>query len=360
MKSDTYRKLAAALDRIPNGFASTESGVELELLATMFDEPEAALGAVMSLEAEAPSAIAERAGVAAEAAAEILERMVGKGLIRALRSEDAVLYGLIPFVVGVYENQLGRMDETMAALFEKYYLEVRGGAMTSGSPPVHRVIPVDEAIPQDLEIFPYEQAVGFIERARAWGVRDCICRVQQKLIGKGCVHTVENCLVFAPSPGVFDDSSETRAVTKEEALEVLSKAAEEGLVHSAMNQRDQIHYICNCCTCCCGIIRGVAEFGIPTAVATSDFRVTVDAGECSGCGACVERCNFGALSVAEGMCIPDYAKCVGCGICVQSCPVTALSMERRPEGEVETPPGTFREWLGTRAERRGPDGDSAS
>ena len=82
-------------------------------------------------------------------------------------------------------------------------------------------MPVEEAIPTGIEIYPYERATEVLEGAKAWGVRECICRLQQKLIGKGCDWPVENCLVFAPVEGVFDRSEVTRAITKEEAKRIL-------------------------------------------------------------------------------------------------------------------------------------------
>jgi len=59
-------------------------------------------------------------------------------------------------------------------------------------------------------------------------VRDCICRVQQRLIGQACDHPVENCLTFAPVEGAFDHSETSRAITKEEALRILHEAEEAG------------------------------------------------------------------------------------------------------------------------------------
>ena len=82
------------------------------------------------------------------------------------------------------------------------------------APAIHRVIPVEEAVPAGIEVYPYERATELLENAKAWGVRDCICRVQQKLVGKGCDRPVENCLVFAPVEGVFDGSEITRPITK--------------------------------------------------------------------------------------------------------------------------------------------------
>ncbi len=348
-----YRRLAQRLDAIPNGFPATESGVELRLLAKMFTPQEAALAAAMRLSRESADDIAARAGVDPDQAYRTLKDMVRKGLIRFRRSAGRLTFALMPFVVGIYEEQLPRMDAELARLFEQYFQETQGGGVTRDAPPVHRVIPVEESISLDLEIFPYERASELVEAARSWGVRDCICRVQQRLIGKGCDHPVENCLVLAPIEGAFDHSDVDRAIAKEEALDILRQAEETGLVHSTGNYRDRHHYICNCCTCCCGVLRGVAEFDIPTAIAHSDFRALVDAEICVACGDCVERCQFGALSVSDETCRVDPTRCVGCGLCATVCPTGALELERRPAGEVPTPPANIKEWMTLRAQARG-------
>ncbi|MCK4511245.1 hypothetical protein KAW64_05870 [bacterium] len=204
MSYDVYRRLARRLDEIPNGFAPTESGAELRLLEKLYTPEEAGLACTMSLKPESPGQIARGARVSAAAAALMLREMRGKGLIRSMKGQSGPTYSLIPFVVGVYENQLLRMDEEMAALFERYIVESGGGSTADGGTSVHRVIPVEQSVPLDLEIFPYERASELLDRASSWGVRDCICRVQQRLIGKGCDHTVENCLVFSPGSGAFD------------------------------------------------------------------------------------------------------------------------------------------------------------
>jgi electron transport complex protein RnfB len=223
MSGDVYRRLAQRLDAIPNGFPATESGVELELLAKIFEPEEAALAAEMRLAREPADVIGARAGVDPKTANRTLKAMVRKGQIRAGRKDRKLVFGLMPFVVGIYEEQLPRMDKELAMLFERYYQETRG-LLAGFPPPFHRVIPVEESIPTGIEIYPYERATEMLESAKAWGVRECICRVQQKLIGKGCDRPVENCLVFAPVEGVFDRSEVTRAISKEEALRILFEA----------------------------------------------------------------------------------------------------------------------------------------
>ncbi|MCK4915304.1 MAG: 4Fe-4S ferredoxin, partial [Candidatus Eisenbacteria sp.] len=247
MVDDVYRELARRLDEIPNGFASTESGAEFDLLARLFTPEEAALASVMRLSLETPERIAEHAGTDAGSVETRLREMRAKGLIGARKDESGASYSLIPFIVGIYENQLTRMDEELARLVERYIVDSRGGSPADGGTAVHRVIPVEQSVPLDLEIFPYERATRLLDSARSWGVRDCICRVQQKLVGKGCDNTVENCLMLSPQAGAFDDSDATRPISRDEAQQILSQAADEGLVHSTMNQRDHIYYICNCC-----------------------------------------------------------------------------------------------------------------
>lgn len=351
MAEEVYRKLAQRLDAIPNGFPATASGVELRLLAKMFTPEEAALASVMRLTREPAGEIAARAGVDPEVAHHTLKGMARKGLIRTKREGRQLTFGLMPFVVGIYEEQLPRMDAELAALFEAYFQETRGGGIASTRPAVHRVIPVEEAIPFNLEVFPYERASELLETAQAWGVRDCICRVQRRLIGKGCDHPVESCLVFAPVAGVFDGNETTRAITKEEALRILREAEEAGLVHTIGNYRDGHSYICNCCTCSCGVLRGVVEFSIPSAVAHSAFRAAVDVETCIGCGTCIERCQFGALALSEDTCVANPVRCVGCGLCVAGCASGALRLERRAEHEPL--PGSLPEWMLRRAEERG-------
>jgi Fe-S-cluster-containing hydrogenase component 2 len=353
MSKDVYQRLAARLDALPNGFPPTESGVELRLLEKMFAGEEADLASVMRLRFETAEEIATRAGWNEKEAYRTLKGMVRHGLIRVRKGEHSLLFSLMPFVVGIYEEQLPRMDEEMALLFEAYFQESRGGGITQKAPAVHRVIPVEESLDFELEIFPYERATELIQNARSWAVRDCICRVQQRLIGKGCEHPVEACLVFAPVEGVFDHSKVDRAITQEEALEILRKAEQAGLVHTAGNFQGPHSYICNCCTCSCGILRGVAEFGIGTAVAKSDFLAGVEPDLCVGCEECLERCQFGALGMEGEICIVDEDQCVGCGLCISACAAGALTLQRRLEAERAHPPKDIREWGELRARERG-------
>lgn len=351
---DVYKQLARLLDTIPNGFPATKSGVELKLLSRLFTPEQAALALQLRLVPESVEQIAGRTDEDPEMVKARLEAMVERGLIRVKERQGRVSYGLIPFVVGIYEEQLVHLDEELARLFEEYYQQAFHELLTV-KPPMQRVIPVEQSVSVDIEVMPYERASAMLGGARSWGVLDCICRTQKRLLGQPCKHPVNVCMIFSRRPNVFDGSHGIRPVTREEALAVLRQAEEAGLVHTVGNTQREVYYICNCCTCSCAILRGVAEYGLLSAIAPSGFQARVDERLCPGCELCVERCQFGALSIADGVCKVDERRCFGCGLCVEACEDGALSLVSRPAGQVKPPPPSMVEWMGERAASRGLD-----
>ncbi len=355
MNDTPYQHLAERLDALPNGFPSTADGAELRLLAKLFTPEEADLAASLRLTLETPDQIAARTGGDPKAIATQLKGMARRGLISAGRPAEGrgLGYAILPFVVGIYENQVSTMDTELARLFEDYYRQAFGRALAV-APSVHRVIPVDRTVRVDMEVRPYESAAEIVAANKAWGVLDCICRKQKALIGEPCGHPLDVCMAFSPVPGAFDNSSEIRSLTQDEALATLRRAAEAGLVHSVSNSQEGLWYICNCCTCSCGILRGLADLGMANVVARSAFVNRVDEDACIACGACVDQCSFGALALEEVVRV-DAVRCVGCGVCVPVCPSEALALVRRPEEEVLPPPVTSAEWRAARAAARGVD-----
>src|SRR5512137_3033177 len=81
-----YRRLAARLNELPNGFPPTPDGAELRLLAYLFTPEEAALAAQLRLTLETPAEIAVRIGGDAQTLRKQLKSMVARGLITAGRA----------------------------------------------------------------------------------------------------------------------------------------------------------------------------------------------------------------------------------------------------------------------------------
>ena len=353
IEHNPYKRLAERLDTLPNGFPPTNDGSELRLLAKLFSPKEADLASQLRIILESSNQIAKRLVLKHPPTRQMLKSMARRGLIRAGKIDDGLGYGLLPFVVGIYENQLSSLDEELARLFEDYY-QSSFPKVLSVQPAIHRVVPVGESIKMDMQVAPYESAAGIIEQAESWGVQDCICRVQTRLIGKPCKHPVDMCMVMSPVSDAFANSNEIKALTKEEAYATLRRADQAGLVHSVSNNQRGGWYICNCCTCSCGILRGMAELGIANVVASSAFINTVDDALCNACGLCMESCQFDALTVDQ-VAIVNVTRCVGCGVCVNTCPDHALVLIRRPEEEVKPVPVSLIDWGMQRALDRGID-----
>lgn len=325
-------------------FQKTKSGVELKLLAKLFTPEEAKLASTLNLEHQSLKTIAGKNDAGEPEVKSLLIGMVKKGLIELKREEGkGFTFFLIPFVVGFYERQNAKIDKEFAELFEVYYKEGFHKTMIV-DPSVHRIIPVEKTIPVNIDVMPYEKASTYLDNARSWGVLNCICRVQKKLIAKGCDHPVENCLVFTERPGAFDRIDDIRSISKEEALDILAEADREGLVHSTSNTQEEVNYICNCCTCSCGVLRGIAEYGSVNSVARSDFYAVVDKGLCNACEICIDRCQFNALQMIDDICVVDTSFCYGCGLCVTSCSTGALSLEQKDSEELTPPAYSEKEW----------------
>lgn len=348
-----YRRLAQTLDALPNGFPPADDESDLRLLAKIFTPEEASLASDLLPELEQPAQIAERLGRDFRETSLLLKEMSKKGLIVFGKTAQGRLgFGLLPFVVGIYEAQTDRLDAEMAQLFEAYYRKAFGGALKM-QPSVHRVIPVGVSIKNTIEVQPFESVSNLLDGARAWGVTECICRKQKALIGEACQHPIDICMVSSQQEHAFDEDASVRAVTRDEALATLQRAAAAGLVHCVSNNQREISYICNCCTCSCGILRGMADLGIANVVAKSAFVNRVDEALCAGCGECLSACSFGALSV-DGVAQVQEIRCVGCGVCVPACPQGALVLERRPD--YSDPPVDEAEWRHVRSAARAGSG----
>lgn len=353
MDNDPYKLLAARLDALPNGFPPTDNGIELRLLVKLFTPDEAELASKLRLTPETPTQITARIGGDQNATYQQLKVMAQKGLIAVGRMEGRLGFGLLPFVVGIYEAQAGNIDAELARLFEDYYQQALGQVLNM-QPPVHRVIPVGESVRIDIEIRPFESAANIVKNAKAWGVVDCICRKQKALIGEPCGHPLDVCMVMSETAGAFDRSLVVNALTQDESMATLQRAADAGLVHSVNNSQQGLRYICNCCTCSCGILRGMAELGIANVIAHSAFVNQVDEVLCSGCGLCVDQCQFNALMLNDVVQVNEM-RCVGCGVCVSICPEGALGLIHRKEEDILTIPTTEADWQAERAAARGLD-----
>lgn len=349
----TYRRLARALDSLAQGFPATSTGIELEVLKMMFAPDEAEVASRMSDSWESTEEIAARAGLDPAASKPLLRLMSRKDLVLQRASGETLLYRLNAFIVGSYESTMFRLQGSdahrFAHLIEEYFAE--SGALAGimrPTPALHRVVPAHDTVKTEW-ILPYDDVRAFLEGAVSFGLIDCVCRKQQELLGRRtCDFPIRTCLNFSTR----ERPQTPYSVSREEALAALDKFEELGLVHTVSNIASGINYVCNCCGCCCGILRSLNEAGVDS-IAYANYYATVDGDACAGCGNCEARCQVKAIKVRDGVAHVDRAKCIGCGLCVTGCAAGAAELVLKPENEIVEPPKDMGEWSRMRKAARG-------
>ena len=354
--ADVYKRLAIKLDETPTAYPATKSGIELKILRKIFSPEDAEMALKLKPLPETAEKVARRLGKPVEETRTTLDGMAEKRQIGSMKMGGRQVYVLAPFILGIYEFQLERLDRELVDMVEEYMPALAQGMGAKG-PSMARVVPVNLPIKAELQVLRYEDMQRMIEEAQSFQLMDCICRKSKALEGKPCEHTMEACFVFSKEEGAFDYFSFAgRIISKEEALEVLEATEREGLIHCTYNVQEGQMWVCNCCVCCCGILRAVKEFEAPYALARSNFVALIDQDSCSACGACAdERCQMEAIVEEDGTYMVLGERCIGCGVCILTCPTESISMVRRPEEERDVPPADLIHWgINRIAGRAGP------
>jgi len=356
MSDEVYCRLAKVLDTLPNGFPSTESGVEIKLLKRIFQPEEAELFCDLRLTFETAQQVANRTGRPLKGLEEMLTTMWERGQLFGVDFGSVKMFKMAPWVLGIYEFQLPRLDREMAEMCEEY-MEIYGDQFFKNQPQLMQVIPIEKEIAATHEALTYEKVSTIVENGQSFLLNDCICKKEKGLLDNPCEKPLEVCMAIAPVPGVFDNLRYGRTISKQEAYEVLNKSEEAGLVHLTFNVESGQFFICNCCGCCCGVLRGINEMGIPAAkVVNSNYYAMIDPDECAACGTCAdERCQVNAIEEGEDAYHIMKDNCIGCGLCVTTCPSEAIKLVRKESKEIVSPPKDEMAWFEARGSFRGVD-----
>jgi electron transport complex protein RnfB len=347
--ADVYVRLREFLDKLPAGYPSTPTGVELKILQKLFTPEEAELTMQLRNEPEEVSAIARRVGMDEKQLAQKLEDMAQKGILFRIRSGDKSLYQAFQFVVGVYEFQLKRLDKEFCELFEEY-LPYLGANMMSVPTRQLRVVPVESAVGSGKGVASYNQVRQLVERQRVFAVQECICRKEQALLGHGCEYPREICLGFGDFAQFYIDNHMAKQITKEECLRLLDKAEKAGLVLSPTNTQD-VAAICCCCSCCCPVLKFAKMAPRPADLVLSYYESKIDPDLCTGCGDCIQRCPMDAIREGDQVSEVIEGRCIGCGLCVSVCPVEAISLVAK--AGLDAPPKDMTDMMSRIAAERG-------
>ncbi len=334
-----YEKLRKRLDDLATGYPATESKIEIRLLERLFTEEEAELFLQLSPLLQKPANVAKNLNRDPDEIASMMELMAQKGLLFRQRKGDLVRYSAVPYVVGIFEHQLRRMDEGFARDHEEYFETAFGSTIQSFKTPVLRTIPINRQLVANYPVAPYEDVLQIIENQKKIAIAPCVCRTTTRLAGKECEKPMENCFSFGSHAEYYVENGMGRFITKEEAKKIIIKNEEAGLVMQPFNSQ-KMGGMCSCCGDCCGVLRSLKMHPSPAEMVQSNYFAKVDEAECTGCETCVDRCQIEAIEVVDGISTIDLNRCIGCGLCVTTCPAEAIALIQKPEDQLYEPPKT--------------------
>ena len=338
---DIYEQLREILDAHPATAPKAEA-ID-KILRMLFTPEEAGIAVKMSYKIKNVTAIAKLTGISEDVAKKSLESMANKGIIMSRRKDGKDLYGLLPLIPGVFEFPFMKgskmpMHKELGRLWEEYHSEALGSAFAGNPTPLMRVVAVEKSIPSKDRIHPYEEVKNFINNANFIALAGCACRIS---VDK-CDKPKEVCLIFESTGEFLVERGFARQISKEEGLKVLDISEKAGLVHTSNNSSDKANLICNCCPCCCTVLRGKTQLKHPHAFEPSRYAAFVLKDDCTGCGICVdERCPVKAITITDDIAFVNDVECIGCGLCITGCPVEAIKLVEREQ--IPAVPATIQE-----------------
>ena len=338
---NTYRILQQHLDKQAIGFPSTWSGADIRLLKRLFSPDEAKLALHLTCRPSPTEQIMERAAAdfSSARAASLLDGMFTKGAIGWREKDGLSHWYVLPLVVGMYECQDGDPSPEFLDDARAYMKTLRFGmSFLAVRPSQMRTIPINRSIPVEHHVATYDQVRTLVQNSPGpFVVLPCICRRTEAMKGRPCKKTSreETCLAFGDMAKMVLRRKHCREVTRDEVLAILQQNEGDGLVLQPANAR-QPEFICSCCGCCCGMLSYQKHLPRPVDFWSTSYHAEVNAASCVHCGACVSRCQVGAVGLAGpgGSAKIDPGRCIGCALCVPTCPSGAMQLKQKDAGAI--------------------------
>jgi len=270
-------------------------------------------------------------------------------------SQGIMIYRLLPIARQFEYTFMKKLDKTgennqLAKLFHEFNEEIRDLVQSNyerfkssviGLPPIDRTVPIleNQETGEELEVpieqfLPTQRIKELIEKYDDIAVGYCYCRQHNEFLGNPCkqIELTPSCFTLGKSARHTSNHGFSTLVSKEEALKILKKCEEAGLVHKAYHlhgdtSKEEVA-VCNCCSCCCLTARESLIFPVVNATHYLSF---IDQDLCVGCGTCVEKCYNKAIELNDNNKAERIEElCVGCGVCAYFCPENAISLIEGP------------------------------
>ena len=288
-----------------------ENAPEYYCMAGILSDDEADIAIAAGLRKERTAGyLAKKVGKTVQEVQPLLDNLVYYGIFR--RSMDKALgedvYYMQIFAPGILEMMVNQQEllEThpeVGRAFDEYTrnLAANMGAMIPDGYGLMRVIPVESALEGIEGVSDYERISHYLDKYDRFSVSPCSCRASRSSLGDGCGHLEEDmCVQMGRGAEHYIRTGRAREITREQAIEIIRRAEENGLMHDMVNIEEpgESAAICNCCACACFGLRVGLMFGARDAI-RSNYVAEVDEAKCVACGQCVETCPGNALKLGQ-------------------------------------------------------------
>ncbi len=352
----TYQLLQKRLDRNVTG--APDSPQFQKILRLLFSEEDAEIARQLPTRLTPAEKLASQLKRDSRELEDKLSEMARRGLVFDIEHSGQHYFSLAPVVIGFFEFTFMRTGEDvphaqLAELFEEYFFEGDGRfahAVFEGQTQIGRSLVREAALPREdvAEILDWERASRLIESATDVAVSTCACRHHAEHLDRACNRPQRVCLTLNRGAATMVHTGHAKKISRKEGLSILEECQKAGLAQTGDNVKKNVGYICNCCGCCCGMMRAIRSFDINHAIVSSNWIACIDEESCTGCSLCVKACPTGAISTIDfevagrrrRKAIRDEDLCLGCGVCYSSCRKNSIKMVPR-ERRVFTPETTF-------------------
>ena len=259
-------------------------------------------------------------GVPAKRLQELLDEMSVIGLLEynwenPTRTKQWVSPILVPGSAEFLNMRWSQMNEHPATA--KFFEQASKGPLSRITPMVPpggagigmHVIPVEQAIETENQSVSIEHISHWLDKYEGkFAASPCSCRMSRAVLGEACGDDPADwCIAVGDMADyVVETDKGGRYITREEALEILQRAEDNGFVHQITNidGENKIFAICNCNVNVCYALRTSQLFNTPN-LSRSAYVARTEAEKCVACGRCVEVCPAGAVKLGQKLCLAD-------------------------------------------------------
>ncbi len=308
-------------DRVPQKLGLrkiTRDDPEYWGLASVLSDEEAELALKLGVrKPKTLTEIVELSGLGEAKCEAMLEEMARKGLLEYNWENDRhekqyVLPMYVPGCAEFFNMNAELLDSNPEiGIFFEHMSRLPLGKITpfvpeGGAGIGMHVIPVEKAIEMENESVDLEHISYWLDKYEGkYAASPCSCRRSRMKFDEGCADDPEGwCIAVGDMADyVVETQKGGRYITREETLEILKQAEDNGFVHQITNidGKNKIFAICNCNVNVCYALRTSQLFNTPN-MSRSAYIAKVDKSSCVACGKCVESCPAGAVKLGQKLC----------------------------------------------------------